>query len=33
MPMTATGKVHKLTLRTQFKDYVLPAVERARESA
>ena len=24
LPMTATGKVHKLTLRQQFKDYKLP---------
>jgi len=24
MPMTATGKISKLTLREQFKDYVLP---------
>ena len=24
LPMTATGKVHKLTLRQQFKDYRLP---------
>jgi fatty-acyl-CoA synthase len=22
LPMTATGKVHKVTLRQQFKDYV-----------
>ncbi|HEV8028019.1 MAG TPA: long-chain fatty acid--CoA ligase [Stellaceae bacterium] len=28
MPMTGTGKVHKLTLRTQFRDYVLPDLER-----
>jgi acyl-CoA synthetase (AMP-forming)/AMP-acid ligase II len=33
LPMTATGKIHKLTLRAQFKDYKLPAVQRARESA
>ena len=26
MPMTGTGKVHKLTLRERFKDYVLPAL-------
>jgi fatty-acyl-CoA synthase len=25
MPMTATGKIHKLTLREKFKDYKLPA--------
>jgi fatty-acyl-CoA synthase len=24
MPMTATGKIHKLTLREQFRDYQLP---------
>jgi 3-(methylthio)propionyl---CoA ligase len=30
MPVTGTGKIHKLTLRAQFKDYVLPA---ARASA
>ena len=30
MPMTGTGKVHKLTLRKQFADYVLPGVEPAR---
>jgi fatty-acyl-CoA synthase len=24
MPLTATGKVSKLTLRKQFEDYVLP---------
>jgi acyl-CoA synthetase (AMP-forming)/AMP-acid ligase II len=33
MPMTGTGKVHKLTLRQQFKDHVLPATERGRERA
>jgi 3-(methylthio)propionyl---CoA ligase len=30
MPMTATGKIHKLTLRERFRDYTLPAAERAR---
>ena len=25
MPMTGTGKVHKLTLRQQFSGYMLPA--------
>ena len=29
MPMTATGKIHKLTLREQFRDYKLPAADRA----
>jgi acyl-CoA synthetase (AMP-forming)/AMP-acid ligase II len=28
MPMTATGKIHKLTLREQFRDYTLPTVAR-----
>ena len=32
MPMTATGKIHKLTLRRQFRDYKLPAAERAPAS-
>ena len=32
MPMTATGKIHKLTLREQFRDYKLPAAERAPAS-
>jgi acyl-CoA synthetase (AMP-forming)/AMP-acid ligase II len=27
MPMTATGKIHKLTLREQFRDYKLPTVD------
>jgi acyl-coenzyme A synthetase/AMP-(fatty) acid ligase len=27
MPMTATGKIHKLTLRAQFRDYKLPTAE------
>jgi acyl-CoA synthetase (AMP-forming)/AMP-acid ligase II len=27
MPMTGTGKVHKLTLRQQFADYTLPDVD------
>jgi 3-(methylthio)propionyl---CoA ligase len=31
-PMTATGKVHKLTLRQQYKDYDLPAKEHASAS-
>ncbi len=31
LPMTATGKVHKLTLRAQYKDYVLPAAAPGRE--
>jgi fatty-acyl-CoA synthase len=30
MPMTATGKIHKLTLRERFKDYVLPTIERVK---
>jgi fatty-acyl-CoA synthase len=30
LPMTATGKVHKLTLRARFKDHELPAVARGR---
>jgi acyl-CoA synthetase (AMP-forming)/AMP-acid ligase II len=30
LPMTGTGKIHKLTLREQFKDYVLPAQQHAR---
>jgi fatty-acyl-CoA synthase len=30
LPVTATGKIHKLTLRQQFKDYQLPTVERAK---
>jgi 3-(methylthio)propionyl---CoA ligase len=33
LPMTATGKVHKLTLRQQYKDYDLPATERAATPA
>ena len=32
MPMTATGKIHKLTLREQFRDYKLPATDRAPAS-
>ena len=28
MPMTATGKIHKLTLRERFRDYTLPTTER-----
>ena len=31
MPMTGTGKIHKLTLRDRFKDHVLPEVERGGE--
>ncbi|MGO8917724.1 MAG: long-chain fatty acid--CoA ligase [Stellaceae bacterium] len=27
-PMTATGKVHKLTLRAQYSDYVLPTTRK-----
>ncbi|HYM30522.1 MAG TPA: long-chain fatty acid--CoA ligase [Candidatus Cybelea sp.] len=30
MPMTATGKIHKLTLRERFKDYRLPEMERSK---
>jgi len=30
--MTATGKIHKLTLREQFRDYKLPAADRAPAS-
>ena len=33
LPMTGTGKIHKLTLREQFKAYVLPAHEHARGPA
>ena len=29
IPHTATGKIQKLTLRQQFKDYVLPGVQAA----
>jgi 3-(methylthio)propionyl---CoA ligase len=29
MPMTATGKIHKLTLRERFRDYKLPTAERS----
>jgi acyl-CoA synthetase (AMP-forming)/AMP-acid ligase II len=32
MPMTATGKVHKLTLRARFKDHALPDRERETRS-
>jgi hypothetical protein len=32
MPMTATGKIHKLTLREQFRDHKLPAADRAPAS-
>jgi fatty-acyl-CoA synthase len=28
MPMTATGKIHKLTLRERFRDYKLPTVDQ-----
>jgi fatty-acyl-CoA synthase len=30
LPMTGTGKIHKLTLREQFKDYQLPVLDHAR---
>ena len=30
--MTATGKIHNLTLGRQFRDYKLPAAERAPAS-
>ena len=30
MPMTATGKIHKLTLRQRFKDHQLPAVDKVK---
>ena len=30
LPMTGTGKVHKLSLRMQFSHYVLPGTERSR---
>jgi hypothetical protein len=30
MPMTGTGKIHKLTLREQFKGYTLPAHTHVR---
>ena len=30
MPMTGTGKIHKLTLRQQFAQHVLPSVQRGR---
>ena len=30
MPMTATGKIHKLTLRERFRDHALPTAERGR---
>ena len=33
MPMTATGKIHKLTLRDRFWGYTLPTIEHARASA
>jgi acyl-CoA synthetase (AMP-forming)/AMP-acid ligase II len=29
MPMTGTGKIHKLTLREQFRDYTLPTAGRS----
>jgi fatty-acyl-CoA synthase len=33
-PMTGTGKIHKLTLRQQFKDYRLPdAGEQERRAS
>ena len=31
IPHTATGKIQKLTLREQFKDYVLPTAQDAAE--
>jgi fatty-acyl-CoA synthase len=33
MPMTATGKIHKLTLREQFRDYTLPTASGAGSGA
>ncbi|HXX04984.1 MAG TPA: long-chain fatty acid--CoA ligase [Xanthobacteraceae bacterium] len=30
LPMTGTGKIHKMTLREQFKNYRLPAAGRAQ---
>ena len=30
MPMTGTGKIHKLTLRERYRDHVLPAADCAR---
>jgi 3-(methylthio)propionyl---CoA ligase len=30
MPMTGTGKIHKMTLREQFKGHQLPPHEHAR---
>jgi len=30
MPMTGTGKIHKLTLREKFRGYELPTIEHAR---
>jgi len=33
MPMTATGKIHKLTLRERFRDYKLPIAERPAAGA
>jgi acyl-CoA synthetase (AMP-forming)/AMP-acid ligase II len=33
MPMTGTGKIHKLTLREQFKSYEMPAHVHARATA
>jgi fatty-acyl-CoA synthase len=33
LPMTGTGKIHKLTLREQFKGHVLPVQEPARGQA
>jgi hypothetical protein len=32
MPVTGTGKIHKLTLREQFKDYRLSG-ERSEKAA
>src|SRR5262249_55431519 len=33
MPTTGTGKIHKLTLRRQFRDYALPDHAHARAPA
>jgi acyl-CoA synthetase (AMP-forming)/AMP-acid ligase II len=33
IPMTGTGKIHKATLREQFKDYVLPEQPASRSRA
>ena len=31
IPHTATGKIQKVALRQQFKDYVLPTAQSAAE--